>query len=208
MDCPNFPEFLAFATSCYSVLNVADLAHQQYKHYRMESLTTDSNALGEFCQTLTGLTYSQEQLDLFVASGPINRHRKQADSKNPWIIYPAWPNWKRKIVSMMIPETVLASFENVGYELGMLRDGGCKTEFASPAAPCLADSLGAMDKNHPLLAMLNEETAAKPRTRGWRHRVSKWTASRTRMVVSQLFFRGLRGKGEQPQFAKNQDLQT
>lgn len=157
VDCPDFREFLAFATSCYSVLNVArDLAHQQYQHHRMESLTTDGNALGAFCETLTGLTYRQEDLDAFVTSGPINRHRKLSDSADPWTIYRAWPYWKREIAAMMIPETVLASFENVGYELGMLRHGRGEAKSASAAVPCLADFLKSMDENHPLLGVLRE----------------------------------------------------
>ena len=60
---------------------------------------------------------------------------------------------------MIIPETTLARFENVGYDVGMLRDGVSKAEYERASVPCLADSLRAMDENHPLLAALTDHAA-------------------------------------------------
>jgi hypothetical protein len=98
-------------------------------------------------------------LDSFVALGAINRHRRGSASTDPWAIYRAWPDWKQDIVSMIIPETTLARFENVGYDVGMLRDGVSKAEYERASVPCLADSLRAMDENHPLLAALTDHAA-------------------------------------------------
>jgi hypothetical protein len=159
-DCPDFREFLAFAVSCYSALNVArDLGEDGYRHFRMETLTADASVLGDFCKSLTGFDYDPQQLGSFVAAGAINRHRKGASSTDPVAIYGAWPAWKRDIAAMMISAPALKRFEGAGYDVDMLRLGSRATERERIAAPCLADALRAMDEHHPLLAPLR--TAVK-----------------------------------------------
>ena len=156
VDCPDFREFLAFAVSCYSALNVArDLGHEQFQHFRMETITSDSSALDRFCRTLTGLDYDMDQLQSFVAAGAINRHRKNSSSTEPAAIYRMWPAWKRDIAAVMISAQALARFEGAGYEVDMLRDGSHETEGERTVVPCLADALRAMDERHPLLAPLS-----------------------------------------------------
>lgn len=164
VDCPDFREFLAFAVSCYSVRIVArDLGYETFEHYRMESLTSDSAALAAFCEILTGLVYSQEELSSLIAAGAINRHRKQATRADEREIYDGWAKWKKDIAAVMISEATLKKFEKAGYDVGMLRDGADDAESKSAPAPCLADSLKAMDENHPLLALLRGDAVAAKR---------------------------------------------
>jgi hypothetical protein len=168
VDCSDFREFLAFVVSCYSALNVAhDLAYDQVRHFRMEAVTTDATALSEFCQILTGLSYRQDQLDSFIASGAINRHRRGSESTDPWQIYREWPCWKQDIVSMMLPDAVLARFADAGYDVGILRGGAADIGRERVPVPCLADALGAMDQAHPLLMALTAG-AQSPRNEGYR----------------------------------------
>ena len=165
VDCPDFREFLAFAASCYSVLIVArDLGYQRFRHYQMESLTTDSDALAAFCQTLTGLVYSREELSSLIAAGAINRHRKPSARADERDIYDGWARWKKDIAAVMISETTLKKFEKVGYDIGMLRDGVGRAETESAPAPCLADCLKVMDEDHPLLALLRNDAVAAKRS--------------------------------------------
>jgi hypothetical protein len=122
----------------------------------METLTTDTAALEEFCRSLTGLHYPEEGLGTFVAQGAINRHRKGgADGGDPSSIYRSWPVWKQDIAAVMISDAALARFEGVGYDVAMLRDGAGEAGRASATVPCLADSLKAMDRDHPLLDALD-----------------------------------------------------
>jgi hypothetical protein len=164
LDCPDFPEFLAFAASCYSVLIVArDLDHETVRHYRMESLTTDCIALAAFCQILTGHTYSREELSSHIAEGAINRHRQKSASTDDREIYNGWARWKKDIASVMISEPTLKKFEKVGYDVNMLRERAGKESESAPAR-CLADSLKAMDENHPLLTLVRGDAVASKRS--------------------------------------------
>jgi hypothetical protein len=159
VDCPDFREFLAFAASCFSVLNVARaLGYEQFRHFRMETLTTDGGALRTFCETVTGLEYDANKLDEIVAAGPINRHRKTPTRADPLEIYRGWPAWKRDVVATIVSGQALANFERVGYAVDMLRDGSYETERDRPRVPCLADALKIMDEDHPFLEGLGRES--------------------------------------------------
>ncbi len=161
VDCPSYREFLALAVSCLSAINVSDdLSHIDYRHVQMELLTTDAVALGEFCQSLTGLVYPQEQLESFIAQGAINRHRPASRSKDPRSIYEGWPEWMRDLAAVMLSEAVLQKFEGAGYDVEMLRQQAPSIGVEKIKARSLADRLQAMDPNHPLLRGLNSGGAA------------------------------------------------
>jgi hypothetical protein len=153
IDCPDYREFLAFVVSCYSVLQVdRDLSHEKFKHFRMETLTSEPKLLKDFCKNVTGLNYSLTQLEAFINKGPINRHRRAKSKTDPLAIYQDWPHWKRDIVALMLADATLKRFENLDYDVAMLREPSAfKAAGPRDAAPCLADALNAMDENHPLL---------------------------------------------------------
>lgn len=162
VDCPDFREFLAFAVSCTSMLIVArDLGYETVQHYRMESLTADSAALAAFCEALTGLVYSREELSSLIAAGAINRHRKPSARTDEREIYDAWAEWKKDIAAVMISEAALNKFEKVGYDVSMLRGRACKVESERIPAPCLADSLKAMDENYSSPGLLKGDAASR-----------------------------------------------
>ena len=108
-----------------------DFIQTRFRHFRMESLTTDVHVLKQFCETLTGLDYSSQRLSSFIQQGPINQHRKRSASTDPWTIYSAWAQWQRDMAFMMIPQTVLDGFEREAYDVGMLRDAGFGREITS-----------------------------------------------------------------------------
>ena len=165
IDCSNYREFVAFAVSCLSVCQMAhDFIQTRFRHFRMESLTTDVHALKQFCETLTGLDYSSQRLSSFIQQGPINQHRKRSASTDPWTIYSAWAQWQRDMAFMMIPQTVLDGFEREAYDVGMLRDAGFGREIkrnTTGAVPCLLDRLRSMDEHHQLLDPLTSTGGAE-----------------------------------------------
>ncbi len=157
VDCASYREFLAFAVSCLSVCNMAhDFDYAQFEHFRMESLVANPKELKRFCETLTGLAYSLDQLHRFIVEGPINRHRRSNASMDPQVIYSSWPDWKKDMAAIMIPDTVIDEFQKQGYDIEVFRWSEAKSTHTgeSKRLPCLADHLKVMDEQHPLLTLL------------------------------------------------------
>jgi hypothetical protein len=69
--CPDNRAFVAFVLGCFTVNNLSyDLWYPGVRHLKMETLTTQVDALQEFCQYLTGLPYARETLNDSFAWGP------------------------------------------------------------------------------------------------------------------------------------------
>jgi hypothetical protein len=154
VDCPDVPEFLAFAGSCRSALNVGrGLAREHFPHFRMESLTSEVDALETFCRTVSGIHYARDRLVALIEQGAVNRHRRTTAPIDPDEIYAAWPLWKQDIAAVTLTATDLGSFERVGYDIAVL----CRRHHRARSdnvPKCLADAIRAYDSDHPLLALL------------------------------------------------------
>ncbi|MEZ0372526.1 MAG: hypothetical protein ACAI44_25770 [Candidatus Sericytochromatia bacterium] len=122
LDCPQDGEFLAFAVSTLSVCKFADdFAHPGVRHVQMERLTSETDALQEFCEYLTGLPYQRELLQAHIDNGPVNAHRRQGrEPRTPQETYEGWQTWQQDMVHMMVPQDVKDAFAAVGYDVSMM----------------------------------------------------------------------------------------
>jgi hypothetical protein len=161
LECRDFREFLAFAVSCYGVADrIHDLCYPHLRHVKMEDLTKRLEVLQEVCESLTGLSYPPETLQVFLQGGAVNQHRSPDAIKDPHAVFASWEPWQQDIAVMMIPGTVLDWLEGLGYDISMLRvPPSCPPAGprATSPAPCLADYLRTLDPQHPLLAWLAQQ---------------------------------------------------
>ncbi|MBM4070481.1 MAG: hypothetical protein FJ271_16225 [Planctomycetes bacterium] len=161
LECPDYRAFVAFVVSCFGVANlIRDLAYPRIRSVRMEKLTSDLDALRNFCEELTGLPYSADMISGFIRQGAINLHRTDKERKGPNDLYQGWEVWQRDIAHVMIPSTVIDWLENMDYDLSMLRGKSNDGRRSGTLAPCLGDQLRALDAKHPLLAYLDPTEAS------------------------------------------------
>ena len=134
-------EAMAFVVSCYSAMQAAqELKCNRWPVARMEELTTNATALQSFCQQLTGLSYSLEDLTQLVQGGAINSHRAKKTRVEPVETWRNWPAWKRDVFALFTTAEMFDLWKSAGYDLRSELNGlkEPETEDKSPLT-CLGD---------------------------------------------------------------------
>lgn len=111
----------AFLVSCYTLFNLAqDIRRygKQMTTVRMEELTSDSRALADACERITGLNYDQTALEAFIHAGALNLHRKQRDTE--LCAYDTWQTWQQEAFRWVLSAELYGYLNELGYPLPAL----------------------------------------------------------------------------------------
>ena len=139
VSCSDPTEAVAFAVSCYGARRSAcDLERRRWPNYRMEDVTSDRAALRQFCESLTGLPYTEESFATVFQAGPINSHHKRPQ-RDPVETWRNWPSWRQDLFQLFVEARFLDLWAEVGYDVRSVLRASCEPSSTGPIHTCLGD---------------------------------------------------------------------
>jgi hypothetical protein len=139
VSCSDPTEAVAFAVSCYGARRSAcDLEKHRWPNYRMEDVTSDGAALRRFCESLTGLPYSEESFAGVFQAGPINSHHKRP-KRDPLETWRTWPSWRQDLFQLFVEARFLEVWAEVGYDVRSVLQSAREPASDAPTLTCLGD---------------------------------------------------------------------